>query len=159
MKGLSNNSGQSYANTLVPHRIVAYGTYRKEYLKNFATTIGFTYIGNSGNNFSYTYANDLNSDGTNGNDLIYIPRSQSEILLTTTNANDNRSIDQIWQQLDNYIQQDDYLSKNRGKYAERNGACRRCYEVDFPREKPAASAVPFTLAYTKCGTMVIRWIA
>ena len=118
----SNNSGQSYAATLVPHRIIAYGTYRKEYLKNFATTIGFSYIGNSGNNFSYTYAGDPNSDGTNGNDLIYIPKSQSEILLTTTNANDNRSIDQIWQQLDNYIQQDDYLSKNRGKYAERNGA-------------------------------------
>ncbi len=116
-----NNSGQSYAATLVPHRIVAYGTYRKEYLKNFATTIGFTYIGNSGNNFSYTYNGDVNSDGTNGNDLIYIPRSKDEIVLTTTNASDSRSVDQIWQQLDSYIQQDDYLSKNRGKYAERNG--------------------------------------
>ena len=117
-----NNSGQSYAATLQPHRVIAYGTYRKEYFKNFATTVGFTYIGNSGNNFSYTYAGDPNSDGTSNNDLIYIPRSQSEILLTTTNANDNRSIDQIWQQLDAYIQQDDYLSANRGKYAERNGA-------------------------------------
>jgi len=117
-----NNSGQSFAATLVPHRVIAYGTYRKEYLKNFATTIGFTYIGNSGNNFSYTYAGDPNSDGILGNDLIYIPLAQNEILLTTTNANDNRSLDQIWQQLDAYIQQDDYLSANRGKYAERNGA-------------------------------------
>ncbi|MFM9840480.1 MAG: carboxypeptidase regulatory-like domain-containing protein [Cyclobacteriaceae bacterium] len=117
-----NNSGQSYAATLVPHRIIAYGNYRREYAKHFASTIGFTYIGNSGNNFSYVYGNDLNNDGTNGNDLIYIPRSQSEILLTTTNATDNRSIDQIWQQLDSYINQDAYLSKHRGEYAERNGA-------------------------------------
>lgn len=117
-----NFSGQSFAATLVPHRIIAYGTYRKEYFKNFATTFGFTYTGNSGNNFSYTYAGDVNSDGIAGNDLIYIPRSQSEIVLTTTNANDSRDIATIWQQLDNYISQDDYLNANRGKYAERNGA-------------------------------------
>lgn len=117
-----NNSGQSFAATLVPHRIVAYGTYRKEYLRHFATTVGFTYIGNSGNNFSYTYNGDPNSDGTNGNDLIYIPRTREEILLTTTNANDNRSLDEIWNQLDSYIEQDPYLSKRRGKFAERNGA-------------------------------------
>lgn len=117
-----NNSGLAFANTLVPHRIVAYGQYRKEYLKNFATTIGFTYIGNSGSNFSYTYNGDPNSDGTNGNDLIYIPRSQNEILLVPTNANDNRDATTIWNQLDAYINQDDYLSKHRGEYAERNAA-------------------------------------
>jgi hypothetical protein len=117
-----NNAGQSYAANLVPHRIVAYGNYRKEYAKHFASTIGFTYIGNSGSNFSYVYAGDLNSDGVAGNDLLYIPRNQSEILLTTTNATDNRSIDQIWQQLDKYINQDEYLSSHRGQYAERNGA-------------------------------------
>jgi hypothetical protein len=117
-----NNSGLAFANTLVPHRIVAYGQYRKEYLKNFATTIGFTYIGNSGSNFSYTYNGDPNSDGTNGNDLIYIPRSQNEILLVPTNANDNRDATTIWNQLDAYINQDEYLSKHRGEYAERNAA-------------------------------------
>jgi Carboxypeptidase regulatory-like domain len=117
-----NFSGQSYAATLQPHRFIAYGTYRKEYLKKFATTVGFTYIGNSGNNFSYTYAGDPNSDGVAGNDLIYIPSAQNEILLTTTNANDNRDLNTIWTQLNDYIEQDDYLKANRGKYAERNGA-------------------------------------
>ena len=117
-----NNSGLAFANTLVPHRIVAYGNYRKEYLKNFASTFGFTYIGNSGSNFSYTYNGDVNSDGNTQNDLMYIPRNQSEIVLTPTNAADTRSLDQIWQQLDSYIQQDEYLSKHRGEYAERNAA-------------------------------------
>jgi len=76
----------------------------------------------SGNNFSYTYAGDLNSDGISGNDLIYIPRNRDEIILTTTNALDTRSVDQIWQQLDDYINQDAYLRDHRGQYAERNGA-------------------------------------
>jgi Carboxypeptidase regulatory-like domain len=116
-----NNSGLSYGNTLTPHRVIAYGTYRKEYLKNFATTIGFTYEGRTGNNFSYTINGDVNSDGVNGNDLIYIPKNQSEIVLTTTNANDTRSTADIWNQFDSYIQQDEYLNSRRGKYAERNG--------------------------------------
>jgi hypothetical protein len=117
-----NNPGLSYASALTPHRIIIYGTYRKEYLKNFASSVSFTYEGRSGGNFSYTYNGDPNSDGTNGNDLIYIPRNRNEIVLSTANANDGRSLDQIWQELDAYISQDKYLSERRGQYAERNGA-------------------------------------
>ncbi len=117
-----NSPGLSYANTLTPHRIIAFGSYRKDYLKHFATTLGFTYEGRSGGNFSYTYNGDVNSDGTNGNDLIYIPASKDEIVLSTSSANDTRTIDQIWTELDTYIAQDKYLSDRRGKYAERSGA-------------------------------------
>jgi hypothetical protein len=117
----ANNPGLSYANTLTPHRVIAYGTYRKEYAKNFASTVGLTYEGRSGNNFSYTYNGDVNSDGQNA-DLIYVPRNQNEIALTTSGATDTRTIAQIWQQLDNYIKQDDYLNSHRGQYAQRSGA-------------------------------------
>ncbi len=117
-----NSSGTSYANALTPHRIVAYGSYRVEYMNNLATTIGFTYEGRTGFNYSYVYGNDPNSDGTNGNDLIYVPKSQGEIVLSSSNANDPRSLNEIWTQLDNYIKQDEYLSSNRGKYVARNGA-------------------------------------
>jgi hypothetical protein len=117
-----NNPGLSYANTLTPHRVIAYGTYKLEYLQHFATTLGFTYEGRSGNNFSYTYNGDPNSDGSAGSDLIYIPRSRDEIVLTTASATDSRSIDEIWNQLDAFISQDKYLNGRRGKYAERSGA-------------------------------------
>lgn len=117
----ANNPGLSYANTLTPHRVIAYGTYRKEYAKNFATTVGLTYEGRSGNNFSYIYSGDPNSDGQTA-DLIYIPKNASEIALTTSSATDTRTIAQIWQQLDNYIKQDDYLNSHRGQYAQRSGA-------------------------------------
>jgi hypothetical protein len=107
---------------MIPHRIVGYVQYRREYLKNFATTLSLTYSGQNISNFSYTYLNSPNSDGINGNDLIYVPRNQNEIVLATTNAQDTRTTQQIWDQLNAYIEQDPYLSKRRGQYAERNGA-------------------------------------
>ncbi len=119
--GGANNPGLSYANTLTPHRIIAYGTYRIEYKEHFATTIGLTYEGRSGSPFSYTYNGDVNSDGVNG-DLMYIPGNQDEIVLTTSSATDTRTVDEIWNQLDTYIAQDEYLSEHRGEYASRFGA-------------------------------------
>ncbi len=117
-----NNSGLSYANALTPHRIIAYGSYHFEYLNNLGTTIGLTYEGRTGFNYSYVYSGDMNSDGTNGNDMIYVPKNMSEIVLAPSSATDGRTLTQIWTQLDNYIKQDEYLSKNRGKYTARNGA-------------------------------------
>ncbi|MBS1508880.1 MAG: TonB-dependent receptor [Bacteroidetes bacterium] len=111
----------SYSSNLAQHRVVASASYRKEYARFFATTLSAIYQGSSGFRYSYTYTGDVNGDGST-NDLIYIPRNQSEILLTTSNAADTRSVVDIWNQLDQYISQDKYLSKHRGEYAARNGA-------------------------------------
>lgn len=113
-----NNAELSYANGLTPHRVIAYGTYRIEYKEHFATTFGLTYEGRSGSPFSYITGGDINSDGING-DLMYIPRSKDEIVLTTSGATDTRTVDQIWNELDAYISQDKYLSEHRGEYAQR----------------------------------------
>jgi len=110
-----------YSSNLAMHRVVASASYKKSYGKYFATTISGIFQGSSGNRFSYTYSGDLNGDGAS-NDLIYIPKNQSEILLTTSGATDTRSVNEIWNQLDHYISQDAYLSKHRGEYAARNGA-------------------------------------
>jgi hypothetical protein len=111
----------SYSSNLATHRVVAHASYRKEYARFFATTISGIYQGSSGFRYSYTYSGDLNGDGAS-NDLIYIPRTQNEILLTTSSATDTRSVNEIWNQLDNFISHDKYLSKHRGEYAARNGA-------------------------------------
>lgn len=110
----------SYSGNLTQHRVIFNASYRKEYAKFFATTISGIYNGGSGNRFSYIYSGDVNGDGSN-NDLIYIPRNQSEILLTTSSNTDTRSVNEIWNQLDKFISQDKYLSKHRGEYAARNG--------------------------------------
>ncbi|WP_229365646.1 TonB-dependent receptor [Fibrisoma montanum] len=117
-----NQPNLSYSNNLVPHRVVGYLQYRFEYLNNLATTIALTYTGQSTGNFSYVYGGNPNNDGISNNDLIYVPRNQNEIVLVTTNAQDTRTPQQIWDQLNAYIEQDPYLSKRRGQYAERNGA-------------------------------------
>lgn len=112
----------SYSSNFSKHRIVASASWRKEYAKHFASTVSAIYTGFSGNQFSYTYGGDMNSDGISNNDLMYIPRSKDEIILTTTSATDTRTVDEIWNQLDNYIKQDKYLNSHRGEYAARNAA-------------------------------------
>jgi len=119
----------SYSSNLATHHVVASASYRKEYLKYCATTISGIYQGSSGFRYSYTYSGDMNSDGNTSNDLIYIPRNQNEILLTTSGATDTRSVNQIWQQLDNFINNDPYLKKHRGQYAARNGAVAPWFNV------------------------------
>lgn len=117
-----------------PHRVVGFASYRFEYAKNFATSFGVYYEAAPAGATSYVYNGDLNGDGNTGNDLIYIPKSASDINLidvgsynatthtgvTTGTASDPRTSSQIWTQLNNFINQDHYLSFRRGQYAEAN---------------------------------------
>lgn len=120
------------SNYSVGSRIIAFVSYRKAYMNNaLATQLSVFYTGQSGIPFSYVYANDMNYDGTSANDLIYIPRDQSEIDLhnTTVNGVTVTAADQ-WTALDQFISSDSYLSKHRGQYAERNGA-RTPFQSEF----------------------------
>jgi hypothetical protein len=131
VSGDPNDDLLSYSNFLQRHRVVGAASYRREYLGFAATTISLFYS-NAPNNinfstrYSYTYSGDMNGDGSGGggNDLIYIPRDQSEIVLEniTSGGNVLFSAEEQWAALDAYIAQDKYLSKRRGQYAERNGA-------------------------------------
>jgi hypothetical protein len=120
--GDPNLDDLGYANFYQPHRFIAYLTYRKEYAKHFATSLGFTFEAAANGTGSYTYNGDVNGDNQTTNDLMYIPRDKSEIVLVKSSTTDPRSTDQLWAQLDNFIKQDAYLSKHRGEVAERNGA-------------------------------------
>jgi outer membrane receptor for ferrienterochelin and colicin len=135
VKGDPNAPELGRPNFYQPHRVIAQASYRIEYAKHFASSIGLVFEAApspTGTLFpltgagSYTYSGDLNNDGTGGNnDLMYIPRDQSEIVLVPVNTGggtitDTRTPAQIWNQLNNFINQDPYLSKHRGQYAERN---------------------------------------
>ena len=132
VSGDPNSDATSYSSFYQPHRVVAAAAYRFEYAKHFATSFGVTFESANGGTASYTYTGDLNNDGLNANDLIYIPAAKEEIILEKANAADTRTTDQIWDQLSAYIAQDDYLKGRRGKYAERNGVLLPFYSrADF----------------------------
>ncbi|WP_114940509.1 TonB-dependent receptor [Mucilaginibacter endophyticus] len=124
-----NISNSSYVQ---PNRIIATVSYRKQYAKNLATTVGLVFEAANSGAISYITANDPNNDGAT-NDLMYIPKNQGDILLVAapTAANgtvDTRTPAQIWNQLNNFINQDSYLSAHRGQYAQRNGAILPTYK-------------------------------
>ena len=131
VSGDPNANVLSYSNFLLQHRVIASASYRREYLGHLGTTLSLFYEGSPAGRFSYTYAGDMNGDGSggSGNDLMYVPRNQSEIALrditfTAAQGGGAYSAAQQWADLDRYISQDKYLSKRRGDYAERNGAVR-----------------------------------
>ena len=64
-----------YSNFDTRHRIVGQLNYRVEYAKNFATTIGIIYTGQSGPRYSVLSYTDLNGDGKGSNDLAYLPET------------------------------------------------------------------------------------
>jgi hypothetical protein len=123
-----------------PHRFIAYASYKINECKYSSTSIGAIFEAAPSGVTSYVYNGDLNGDGNSGNDLIYIPRSASEINLVRvgsgglgtgtstdprsgtigTGAASTASASQIWNQLNNFINQDHYLSQHRGEYAKAN---------------------------------------
>lgn len=120
-----NTPALSHASYVVPDRVVASISYRKEYLRHLGTTISLFYQGGSDYRFSYVYGADFNRDGVNGNDLIYIPTAaQVQQMLFVSHTQNGIVYDQTAQRslFEAYIQQDKYLRTHRGQHAERNGA-------------------------------------
>jgi hypothetical protein len=107
-------------------RLIAYGSYRFEYLDHVATTIGLFYNGQSGTPFSYTYNDNgnLNNEDSRERTLLYVPQNQSDIILVdyVDGGGNTVTAAQQWAALDNYISNDNYLDSRRGEYAEKNSS-------------------------------------
>lgn len=101
-------------------RFLLQASYLANWSKNASTSIGAVYQIYQPFRFSYTYNGDVNGDGQNSNDLMYIPKDRSDIHIVPA-TDDERTVDEIWNQIDAFINQDDYLSNHRGEYAQRNG--------------------------------------
>ncbi|MDB4199323.1 carboxypeptidase regulatory-like domain-containing protein, partial [Polaribacter sp.] len=99
------------------HRFIAVAAKSWNYGANnqWTTTFSSFYELVKGGRFNYTYAGDINNDGSNLNDLIYIPTTSEIGQMDFSTASDASN-------LENFIRQDDYLKDRRGQYAERYGA-------------------------------------
>lgn len=94
----------------VRHRVLAYATYRAEYLDRLSTQLGFVLDTQSGTPFSWIYGNDANGDLNQFNDLLYVPAEEEDIFLTSEN----------WSLLDALIEGEPGLRDFRGEIVERN---------------------------------------
>ncbi len=133
-----NERELGYGTYIAPDRIVASIGYRKEYAKNFATTVSLFYDGGqlgyagsySYSRYSYTYTSNLVND-YGANSLIFVPASRKALdewnFVDSTCKDDNgqkitytaeQQKDDFWA----FIEQDDYLKTRKGQYAERGGA-------------------------------------
>ena len=120
----NNNPDIGYSDNEIRNRVIGNVNYRLEIGKN--ADLLFSLFGQSQNQgrFSYTYSGDMNGDGTSGNDLMYVPKNQSEMNFLPLSASGSAPAASVQDQktaFDNYINQDAYLSKNRGNYVTRNG--------------------------------------
>ncbi|MDO9261349.1 MAG: TonB-dependent receptor, partial [Flavobacteriaceae bacterium] len=114
--GNVNQAVESYSRFGHNHRII--GTFNKRFdygNGKYATSIGMFMEHVKGGRYSYTYAGDINRDGSNLNDLIYIPTANQINAMVFTGTNAEQAAQRV--ALENFIQQDDYLSENRGEYA------------------------------------------
>lgn len=104
-------------------RVKRWSTHHKTQLGAFLEIAeGNRFAGAGGNRYSFIYSGDVNGDGSGGNDLIYIPRSQAEITFDPlVTASGTISPAEQWTRLDALIRQDKYLSGHRGQIAERFG--------------------------------------
>ncbi|MDP5172399.1 MAG: TonB-dependent receptor [Bacteroidia bacterium] len=122
------------------HRMLGSLAYTFKWLKNdmLGTTFSLFYEGASGQPFSYIYdsfgANgELNGEDSRERSLIYVPVNQDDIFFGviddrgTSSRNDDIVLpmpqdqaDLMYASLNDFIENDPYLSSRRGQYAERN---------------------------------------
>ena len=120
-----NNPELAISNYELKHRLVGSLNYGIKYGTDnlFGTNIALFYSGNSGTPYTYLYNGDLNGDGQFSNDLFFVPAKKEDIVFKNVTVNNTViTPDQQWTNLDNFINNDPYLSKKRGQYTARNGA-------------------------------------
>ncbi|MGQ0650272.1 MAG: TonB-dependent receptor, partial [Gemmatimonadaceae bacterium] len=117
------------------HKFLANATYTLNWLKKASTDVTLFYQGSSGAPHDYIYggaAGDLNGDGRNGNDLIYVPTRASDAtqiqfrdITQGTGASQTVRISAARQaaNFDDFIDESECLRQYRGQILPRN-VCR-----------------------------------
>ena len=107
-----NDPPLTTSNFEVAHRVLATASYRLEYADRFATTLSLIYDGQAGRPYSFVYfsGDDVNGDGFDRADLIYVPNDRSEVQMS----------DEDWAAFDAFIEANEDLASQRGQIFERN---------------------------------------
>ncbi len=120
-----NNLDLSYSDFDLGSRFNLFASWKLPYQsEKLGTQVSLFLNSQSGQRFSYTYFGWMTNDNaSNSVDLMYIPTDASDInLVDYTDGNIVVTAAEQWDQLNGFIDNSPYLSKNRGKMSERNGA-------------------------------------
>ena len=115
-----NNPDLAYSTNSPGKRVFIQTSYSKRYFGFGASTASLYFETRTNGNTSYIFSGDANGDTVSGNDLIYIPRSTSEMnFVAFTASGRTYTATEQADAFETYIKQDSYLSTRRGQYAER----------------------------------------
>ena len=128
-----NNPGLAMSSNFMGHRAFVTASYSKDFFKFGNTSFSIFWEGRTIGNASYVVGGDLNNDGGTSNDLIYIPATKAEMNFQAFTASGvTFTAAQQADAWEAYIQQDKYLSANRGGYAQRGAVIMpMVYRADF----------------------------
>jgi hypothetical protein len=126
LSGRHDDLGTGISLNDIPHRITLAGTWRAPW-SHWMTELAVLYVGESGSPFTYTATGiggrgDLNADGSNSNDPIYVPTNAAdpeEIVFAGTAA----EVATQQQGFERFIEASPCLRHQRGHILERN-SCR-----------------------------------
>jgi hypothetical protein len=139
VSGLHGDQARGVSLNDVPHRVVAALTYTAPWSR-WTTDVSFYYVGESGSPFTYRAGGanrrgDLNADGSNANDPIYVPQNALDTLeirfsgrsdsLGADNSTGAQAYRERLQQeaFEHFVAGSSCLRRYRGRIVERNG-CR-----------------------------------
>jgi len=116
----NNNPSRTRSSFAAGSRITAFLSHTFDYSKNASTSVSLFYTGKSGSPFSYVYNNEVSdiSQSAGFSDLIFVPASPADINLVDIDGGATAA--QQWAALDEFIENDSYLSSRRGDFAEAN---------------------------------------
>lgn len=121
----NNHAGLSYSDFDQRHRVIAAGSYRKNWGKNAATTVSLFYQGYNQGRTSFSVIGDLNGDLLAANDLLYVPTAVQldamDFADITSGGNVVFTAAEQKAAFESYITGNKYLNSIRGQFTERNG--------------------------------------
>ena len=118
-----NDPELTWSNFDVRHRLGAAFSWQLKLIRNAPTTLSMFYGGRSGRPYSTTYNFfDANGDAASGDDLVYVPASQSEVLFVNSSGVPLADQDTAWASFNKFISGDPGLDGSRGKIAPRNAS-------------------------------------
>lgn len=152
--GNVNDATLGYSKYGDTHRIIGVISKNWHYGINdkWSTFISTFFEYAQGGRFSYTYGGDINGDGSNLNDLIYIPTSAQINQMQFSGTGQAAAFDQ-------FISQDKYLNGRRGSYAERYGALapwRGKWDMKFIQELKVGktNSIQFSIDILNVGNLI-----